>query len=132
MNPPHGHLILSDVSIHARPNLDIVGVKFYSKLTFRDHVCGIVSLVFQGIGILRAAKCVFVHPSVLLCYYYAFILTIHQYYSPVRGSAVEHHLQLLKRQVYLLARWETCVINVMLLDFVCCTSYLELELLFVL
>ena len=45
MNPPHGDLVLSEVSICAAPNLDILGVKFDSRLTFDDHVRGIESLV---------------------------------------------------------------------------------------
>ena len=35
---PHGDLVLSEVSIRTSPNLDILGVKFDSKLTFEDHV----------------------------------------------------------------------------------------------
>ena len=40
--------------------------------------------------------------SVLLCYF-AFVLPILEYCSPVWGSAAECHLQLLERQVYLVA-----------------------------
>ena len=47
VNPPHGDLIFSGVSICTTPNLDILGVKFDSRLTFEDHVRGIVSLVSQ-------------------------------------------------------------------------------------
>ena len=36
------------VSIRASPNLDILGVKFDSELTFEDHVCGIVSRVSEN------------------------------------------------------------------------------------
>ena len=49
VNTPHGDLILSGVSICASPNLDILGVKFDSKLTFDDHVRCIVSSVSQRI-----------------------------------------------------------------------------------
>ena len=45
VNPPHGDLVLSGVSIRATPNLDIPGMKFDSKLTFKDQVRGIVSRV---------------------------------------------------------------------------------------
>ena len=53
LNHPHGDLVLSVVSICASPNVDIFGVKFDSRLTFEDHVRGIVSvsrkdLVFWG------------------------------------------------------------------------------------
>ena len=37
VNPPHGDLVLSRVSICASPNLDILGVKFDSRLTFKNH-----------------------------------------------------------------------------------------------
>ena len=53
VNPPHGGLVLSGVTIRASSNLDIVGVKFDSKLTFEDHVRGIVCRVSRIIGILR-------------------------------------------------------------------------------
>ena len=38
VNPPHGYLVLSVVSIYASPNLDIHGVKFDSKLIIEDHL----------------------------------------------------------------------------------------------
>ena len=69
VNPPYGDLVLSGVCICASPNLDILGVKFDSRLKFEDHVRGIVSSVSQRIGILRLVKRVFVDTSVLLrCY----------------------------------------------------------------
>ena len=70
VNPPHGDLVLSGFSICASLNLDILGVKFVSMLTFEDHVRGIVSRVSQRIGILRLVKHVFVDTcvtSLLLC-----------------------------------------------------------------
>ena len=76
VNPPHGDMVLSGVSICTSPNFDIHGVKFDSKLSFEDHVRGIVSRVSQSIGILTLVKHVFVDTSVLLCCYYAFILPI--------------------------------------------------------
>ena len=45
VNPPRGNLVLSEVSIRGSPKFDIFGLKFDSKLTFKDHVCGIVSHV---------------------------------------------------------------------------------------
>ena len=48
VSPPHGDLVLSVVSIRTDPNLDIPAVKFDSKLTFEDHVCGIVSRVSEN------------------------------------------------------------------------------------
>ena len=105
VNPPHGDLVLSGVSILACSNLDILGVKFEDELTFEDHVHGIVSSVSQRSGILRLLKCVFVDTSVLIRYYHIFFLPMLEYCSPVRGSAAECHLQLLERLVYSVARF---------------------------
>ena len=79
-------------------------MKFDSRLTFEDHVRGIASRVSQRNGILRLVKRVFVDTSVLLCWYYAFVLTILEYCSLVWGSAAECHLELHERQVYSVAR----------------------------
>ena len=43
VNPPYGDLVGSGVSICVSPNLDILGVKFDSRLTFEDHLRGILS-----------------------------------------------------------------------------------------
>ena len=64
--PPHGDMVLFGVSIRASPTLDILGVKFDSKLTFEDNVRGIVSRVSRRIGILSLEKRIFVNTSVLL------------------------------------------------------------------
>ena len=62
VNPHHGDLVLSGVSICASPKIDIIGVKFDSRLSFGDLVSGIVS---QRIRILRLVKSVFVDTFVL-------------------------------------------------------------------
>ena len=79
------------VSIHARPSLDIRGMKFDRKLTFEDHVRGIASHISQRIGILRLVKHVIMDTYVLLRCYYAFVHPILMYYSPVWGSAVNYY-----------------------------------------
>ena len=89
VNPSHGDLVLPRVTIRASPNLDIIGVKFDSKLTFEDQVRGIVSRVSQQIGILRYAKHIFVDTSVLLRCYFAFVLPILEHRSPMLGRAAE-------------------------------------------
>ena len=45
VNPHNGNLVLFGVSIRASPNLNILGMKFDSRLAFEDHACGIVSRV---------------------------------------------------------------------------------------
>ena len=64
MSLPHGDVVLSGVSIRASPNLDILDVKFDSKLTFKNHVRGIVCRVSQRIGIFMLVKRIFVNTSV--------------------------------------------------------------------
>ena len=64
VNPPYSDLVLYGASIQAGPNLDNFGVKFDSKLTFEDHMRGIVCSVYQKICILRFAKRIFVDISV--------------------------------------------------------------------
>ena len=81
MRNPHGDFALSGVSIRANPNLDMLGVKFDSKLPFEDHVRSIVARVAQIIGILRLVKRIFVNTSFLFRSYYAFVLLILEYYS---------------------------------------------------
>ena len=56
VSPPNGDLVLSMVSIRASPNLDILGVKFDSKLTFENHVRGIVSSGSPRIAIFRLVE----------------------------------------------------------------------------
>ena len=90
--------------ICASPILDILSVKVDSRLTFEDHVHGIVSRVSQRICIFRLVKRVFVDTSVLLRCYYAFVLSILEYCCPVWGSAAKCCLQLLERRVYSVAR----------------------------
>ena len=65
VNPPCGDSLLYGVSIYVGPNLDILGMKFDSRLTIEDHIS-------QRNGILRLVKCVFVDVS--LCF---FIATVH-------------------------------------------------------
>ena len=115
VNPPHGDLVLSVVSISASPNLDILGVKLDSRLTFEDHVRGIISSVSQRICILRLLKTVFVDTSVLFRVYYALDLPILEYCSSVWWSAAECHLQLLERRVCSVAR--LCPDQIRLSDF---------------
>ena len=58
----------------------------------------------QRIVILRLVKLVFVDTTVLLRCYFAFVLTIPEYCSPVWGSVAGCHSQFLERQVCSVAR----------------------------
>ena len=103
MSAPYVAVEDSRVSIRASPNIDILGVKFYSNLTFEDHVLGIVFLVSQRIAMLRLVKRIFVDTSVFFCCYFPFVLPTLEYCSTVWGSAAEYQLQLIERQLYSVA-----------------------------
>ena len=79
-------------------------MKFDRKPTFEDHVRFIVSVVSRRIGILGLVKRIFVDTSLLLRCYFAFVLPILEYCSPVWGSVVECYLELLNLQVYSVAK----------------------------
>ena len=100
----HGDLGLAGVPILSNPSLDILGVRFDCGLTFESHVRGVVSRVSQRIGILRMVNGVYADTSVLRRCYYAFILSILEYCSPVWGSAASSHLRLLDRQIHAVSR----------------------------
>ena len=126
-------LVLYGVSICASLNLDNLGVKVDSRLIFEDRVRGIVSRVSQRIGILRLAKRVIVDTSVLLRCYYAFVLRISDLSIVLRCGG------LLLNVIFSFSndkciRWPgfaliklsfRCVIEVMLLHFLCCTKLIR-------
>ena len=107
-NPPHGDLVLSGVSIRAIPNLDVIDVKFDSKLTVEAHH-GIVSCVFH------AENWYFEIDETYICDYFAFVLPISEYCYPVWGSADECHFQLRWPGFVLIRVSFHCVIVVVLL-----------------
>ena len=70
VNPPQGDLVLSVVFTCDSPYFDIPCVKFDNRLTFEDHVLGIVSRVSQRIGFEVGEACLCGHlcgASLLQC-----------------------------------------------------------------
>ena len=90
-------------------------MKFDSRLTFEDHVHGIVSRVSTKWN-FKVGERAILDTSVLHRCYPACVLLILEYCSPVWGSAAEC-LQLLECPVYSVGLDQTCrcVVNVMLL-----------------
>ena len=132
VNPPHGDMVFSAVSNCASPNLDILGVKFDSRLTFEDHVRDIVSRVSQRIGILRLVKRVFMDSSVLLRCYYAFVLhqsliIVLQYGGLLLNVIFSFSsARCIRLPWFAMIRLSSrCVIYVMLLHCVCCTKLIR-------
>ena len=102
VNPPHGDLVLSGVSICASPNLDILGVKFDRRSPSKTMCVALsrvslIELVFWGCeACLRRHICV---ASLLLCIYSPNPCVL---FSGVGVCCC--HLQHLERQVYLMTR----------------------------
>ena len=91
-----------------------------------------VSHVSQRTGILWLVKCIFVDSSMLLRCYFAFVLPILQYCSPLWGSAAECHLRLLEHQLPgdLVARLcpdQSCLwcYDIVWLWLACCTRLIQ-------
>ena len=126
LNTPHGDLIVCGVSIRTSHNIDILGMKLTVSSSSKT-MCVVLFLV----SLKELAFCVwwnvYMWIPVLFRWYYAFVLPILEYCSPVWGSAAECHLQLLGCKVYsvdigfaLIKVSCCCVIDVMLLYYVCC------------
>ena len=116
------------LSEHASPNHDNLGVKFYSKLTFEDHVRGIVSGVFHRVGILRLVKRIYLWTP--LCYFVSILPLFSQSLNivlwcggqlqNVSFSFLNVDGQALSRSVFC-----RCVIDVVRLGLVCCTRLIQ-------
>ena len=117
------------VCIWASPNLDILGLKFDSKLTFEDDVRCIVSHVSQRIDILRflSTNLFLWTPLLLRCDSNLFsqsLSIVHQW----RGQLLKVTFRFFERQVYSVIRLCPnqsscrCAINVVWLGVECCTT----------
>ena len=116
---------------------DTTVVKFDSRLTFEDHVLGIVSRVSERIDILRLVKRVFVDTSVVL------LVTMHVFSQSL--STVLRCVGLLLNVIFsfssarctrcpgfaLIRLFCRCVIDVVLLPCVCCTKLIQSRIIFV-
>ena len=95
VNPPHGDLVLSVVSICASPNLDVLGGNFDSRLTFEPCPRYCLPCLSKNLHFEVGEACLCGY-SVLFRCYYAFVLPIIVYCSLMWGSAAECHLRLLE------------------------------------
>ena len=134
VNNPHGGLVLSGIFIHASSNLNILGMKFDSKLDFKDKcwVLILVSLrefVFWGWWSVR----LWAPP----CYYIAIIHLYSQSLSIVHfcgGQLLNVTFSFSRARCIwwlffaLIRVYNCCVINVMLLGYVCCTRLIQTQI----
>ena len=129
VDPPHWWLgLVWGLNLRDSPNLDILGLKFDSRLTVEDLARGIVSRVSQRIGIFRFVKRVLVDTHVLLRCIYAFVLPILKYCSPVVGLLLNvvfgfSRARCIRWPCFTLIRlYCRCVIHVIC---VCCTMLIR-------
>ena len=78
-------------------DLVILGVTFDAKMTFEKHLRSVSSAAAQRLGIMRKSRQVFHDRSLLLRFFWSFILPALEYCSAVWCSAGDSHLKLLDR-----------------------------------
>ena len=94
-----GELLVQNIPIKECTELDILGVKFDSKLTFEKHVRRIASSASQKLGLIRKANQVFKDGSISATCLRSFILPLLEYCSHNWSSSADSHLRLLDRVI---------------------------------
>ena len=110
MQPQSPPLTIDGTVLKESDDLDILGVKFDSKLTFEKHLRSVSRAASQRLGILRKSWPVF-HDKLLIgrCFW-GFVLPVLEYCSAVRCSAADTQLKLLDI-VYRCATRAPCAIR---------------------
>ena len=68
-------------------------------MTFEKHLRPVSSAAAQGLGIMRKSWQVFHDRSLLLRFFWSFVLSVLEYCSAVWCSATDSHLKLLDRVI---------------------------------
>ena len=76
-------------------DLDILGVTFYSKMTFEKHLRSVSRVSSQRLGILRKSSLVFQDRYLLGRCFRDFVLPVLEYFPAVLRSVADTHLKLL-------------------------------------
>ena len=99
MFPRSPPLTIGGTVLKESDDLDILGMIFDSRMTFKKHRRLVSRAASQRLGILRKSWRVF-HDRLLLgrCFY-SFVLPVLEYCSAVWCSAADTHLKLLDRVV---------------------------------
>ena len=92
-------LLIDGSVVEMVSELKILGVIIDSKLTFEKQVRAIAASASMRVGILRKTMSVFRDVAVVAKCFWAFILPVLEYCSPVWMSAATSHLSLLDRVV---------------------------------
>ena len=80
-------------------DLVILGVMFDAKMNFEKHLRSVSSAAAPRLGIMRKSWQVFHDRSLLVRYFWSFVLPVLEYCSAVWCSAADSHLKLLDRVV---------------------------------
>ena len=102
MHPQSPPLTIGGTVLKESDDLVILGVTFYSKMTFEKNLHLVSSAASQSVGILMKSWQVFHDRSLLRSCFRGFILPVLEYCSAVWCSAADTHLKLL------VSNWE-CV-----------------------
>ena len=99
VHPQLTSLILDGTVLKESADLVILGVTFDAKTTFEKHLRSVSSAAAQRLGIMRKSWQVFHDLSLILRYFWSFVLTDLEYCLAVWCSAADSHLKLLDRVV---------------------------------
>ena len=99
VEPLFPDLVIQGSVVEMVSELKILGVILYFKLTFEKQVRAIATSASRRVGILRKIMSVFRDVAVVVKCFWAFILPVLEYCSPVWMSATTSHLSLLDRVV---------------------------------
>ena len=92
-------LLIDGFVVEMVSEFKILGVILDSKLSFEKQVRAIAASASMRVGILRKTMSVFRDVTVVAKCFWAFILPVLEYFSPVWMSAATSHLSLLDRVV---------------------------------
>ena len=92
-------LVIDGSVVEMVSELKILGVILDSKLTFEKHVRAIAASASMRFGTLRKTMSVFRDVAIVANCFWAFILPVLEYCSPVWISAATSHLSLLDRVI---------------------------------
>ena len=99
VEPLFPDLLIDGSLVEMVSELKILGVILDSKLSFEKQVRAIAATASMRVGILRKTMSVFRDVTVIAKCFWAFILPVLEYCSPVWMSAATSHLSLLDRVV---------------------------------
>ena len=99
VEPLFPDLLIDGSVVEMVSELMILGVILDSKLMFEKQVIAIAASASMRVGILRKTMSVFRDVAIVANCYWAFILPVLEYCSPVWMSAASSHLSLLDRVV---------------------------------